>query len=427
MPGVIEPELFTRWIQFGTFSPVLRTHTTKNANSERRIWAYPEPYSDIMRASFQLRYAMQPYLYTEARRTFDTGVAFLRPLYYDFPEAPESYAAKNEYVFGENMLVVPVVHPVDAATGLATEHLWLPAGDWIEWSSGKRFHGPLDVDRSYAIDQLPVFLKAGSITPMQPTMLYTGERPVDPLILSISPLADGQTSHYTVYEDSGHAEDYQRNVGTAWIDVRATQSGDELTVTVAPVRGEYPGMQPMRGYEVRLPADWPPTSVTANGVALQFALDTKQPGWRLEGNTLTTIVPVAPANVHKEATIVVRRAPGLIASRNLLDGFTGRMRRLREAYDTLAADYPMTTAVPDDVTMAMQTGDRIGYHPETARVEIEALAGRCAAAMSATEAAQNNIKPQTSTAAATAQQDADRIKAHQGRVRRALANLHDAQ
>ena len=434
MPGVIEPELYMRWIQFGTFSPILRTHTTKNAGGERRIWAYPEPYSDIMRASFQLRYAMQPYVYTEARRTFDTGVAFMRPLYYDSPEAPEAYTAKNEYLFGENMLVAPVVHPVDAATGLATERLWLPAGDWIEWSSGKHLHGPLALDRSYAIDQLPVFLKAGSIIPMQPPMFYTGERPVDPLILSISPLADGQTSRYTVYEDSGHAEDYQRNVGTAWTDVTATQSGEELTVTVAPVRGGYPGMQPMRGYELRLPADWPPASVTANGVPLQFTLDAKQPGWRLEGNTLSTIVPVAPADVHQATTIVVRRAPGSLSSRNLLDGFAGRMRRLREAYDTLSADYPATSAVPGDVTMAMQTGNRIGYHPETARSEIEALDGRYAAAVSAIETTQNDIKPPTSyasasasTAAAAAKGDADRTKAHQARLQRALANLHDAQ
>jgi hypothetical protein len=321
-----------------------------------------------------------------------------------------------------------VVHPVDAGTGLATEHLWLPAGDWIEWPSGKRFHGPIDVDRSYAIDQLPVFLRAGSIVPMQPPMLYTGARAVDPLILSIAPLADGQTSHYTVYEDSGHAEDYQRNIGTAWTDVSATQSGEELTVTIAPVRGGYPGMQSMRGYEVRLPADWPPASVTANGVSLQFSLDAKEHGWRFEGNTLTTIVPVAPGDLHGDVhgdvqqatTIVVRRAPGSfsITSRNMLDGFAGRMRRLREAYDALSADHPATTAVPDDVTTAMQTGNRIGYHPQTARVEIEALAGRCAAALAATEALQNAAAPQG---------DANRAKAHRVRLQRALANLHDAQ
>src|SRR5579859_1444823 len=84
MPGAVDPELYLRWIQFGVFSPILRTHTTKNPDSERRIWAYPEPFSSILRATFQLRYGLQPYIYTEARRTYDSGIAFLRPLYYDW-------------------------------------------------------------------------------------------------------------------------------------------------------------------------------------------------------------------------------------------------------------------------------------------------------------------------------------------------------
>lgn len=424
MPGAVPPELYTRWIQFGIFSPILRTHTTKNAESERRIWAYPEPYSDIMRTDFQLRYAMEPYIYTEGRRTYDTGVAFLRPLYYDSPDAPEAYTAKGEYLFGQNMLVAPVVQPVDAADGLATEHIWLPPGDWVEWTSGKHLSGPISLDRSYAIDQLPVFLKAGSIVPMQPPMQYTGQRPVDPLILNIAPLANGQTSTYTLYEDSGHAEDYQKNVGTAWTDITAQQDGDALTVTVAPVRGGYAGMPQTRGFEVRLPADWPPASVTANGVALAFTLDAKQPGWRMEGNTLTTIVPVAPADVHQTTTIVIRRAEGSLVSRNLLDGFAGRMLRLREAYDALATDFPATLAVPDAVTVAMQTGNRIGYHPQTARAELEAFSAQYAEAVAAVATLQKSVPPVADTAAASAHTLAERAPSHQVHLQRALSDLH---
>ena len=126
MPGAVEPELYTRWVQFGAFSPILRTHTTKNPETERRIWAYPEPYSAILRSTFQLRYALEPYVYTEARRTYDTGVAFFRPLYYDWPEAAEAYESKGEYVFGDQMLAAPVTTPADKTTGLATEKIWLP-------------------------------------------------------------------------------------------------------------------------------------------------------------------------------------------------------------------------------------------------------------------------------------------------------------
>jgi hypothetical protein len=160
IPGIVSPELYTRWLQFGAFSPVLRTHTTKNPNAERRVWAYPEPYSSIMRRTLQLRYAMEPYIYTEARRTYDTGVAFLRPLYYDWPEQDAAYAAKNEYMFGDSLLLAPVTSPVDPASQLAAEHIWLPPGDWIEWETGKSLHGPVWVD--YALGPAPTAYGSGS-------------------------------------------------------------------------------------------------------------------------------------------------------------------------------------------------------------------------------------------------------------------------
>lgn len=203
MPGVVDPELYTRWVQFGAFSPVLRTHTTKNPDSERRIWAYPEPFSSVLRDTFQLCYALEPYLYTEARRTYDTGVAFLHPLYYEWPEDPKAYEARGEYMFGDEMLVAPVVAASDQPTGLAGEKVWLPKGEWIEWPTGKHIEGPVEIERRFSIEQTPVYLKAGAIVPMQPPMLHTGQRPVDPLIVNVWPLAQRQNSEYTLYEDSG--------------------------------------------------------------------------------------------------------------------------------------------------------------------------------------------------------------------------------
>ena len=206
MPGAVDPELFTRWVEFGAFSPILRTHTTKNPEAERRIWAYPEPYSSILRNTYQLREAMQPYIYTEARRTYDTGVAFLHPLYYDWPNEPPAYDAKNEYMFGDEMLAAPVVAPADKISGLSSEKIWLPAGRWIEWPTGKHLDGPAQVDRTFSIDQIPIYLKPGAIVPMQPPMLYTGQKPVDPLIVNVWPVAPGESSSYSLYEDSGKSD-----------------------------------------------------------------------------------------------------------------------------------------------------------------------------------------------------------------------------
>jgi alpha-glucosidase len=372
MPGAVDPELYTRWVEFGAFSPILRTHTTKNPDSERRIWAYPEPYSSILRSTFQLRYALQPYIYTEARRTYDTGVAFLRPLYYDWPNSAPAYDARNEYLFGNQMLAAPVVAPADKVSGLTEEKIWLPAGQWIEWPTGKRLDGPAQVDRRFSIDQIPVYLKAGAIVPMQPPMLHTGAKPVDPLIVNVWPLAPGQSSSYSVYEDSGVSVEYQRGV-FARTPIQAAQTGDTLRVEIGPVQGRYPGMLTARAYELRLPADWPPAAVTINGKPLKQSdrsgQDGAKEGWSFVGNTLTTVIPVPRRSSDEKVIVEVRRAPGLTARRSELDGFAGAMTRLRAAYDALQQTWP-ASAPPDPLIDAMQTGDRLGYHPERAVQQI---------------------------------------------------------
>jgi alpha-glucosidase (family GH31 glycosyl hydrolase) len=378
MPGVIAPELYLRWIQWGIFSPILRTHTTKNAGAERRIWAYPEPYAGLMRQAFVRRYAMQPYIYTEARRTYETGLAFLHPLYYDWSEAPEAYDAKGEYMFGDSILAAPVTQPVAEDSQLAKSSIWLPEGDWTEWDSGAKFRGPVTLDRSFSISQIPLYVKSGSIIPMQPPMSHTGEKPVDPLILTVFPLEDGQTSDYRLYEDAGNTPGYKHGE-CAWTPIRAAFNGDGtvLTVTVAPAEGHYPGMQTERGYELRLPGSWPPASVSINGEPVAFSKKTGAPGWRFEGDKLTTVITTPSFPVSGAVKVTVRIKPELARNRALLDGFAGKMRRLRETYDILNAAWPEGWS-PDPLIDAMQTGDRIGYRPETAFAEVSALPGKIA-------------------------------------------------
>jgi alpha-glucosidase (family GH31 glycosyl hydrolase) len=368
MPGSVDAELFTRWIQFGTFSPILRTHTTKNPDSERRVWAYPEPYSDLMRAAIRLRYALQPYVYTEARRTYDTGVAFLHPLYYEWPEAEEAYTSKGEYMFGENMLLAPVTKPVNPESQLADQTVWIPEGDWVEWATGRHFIGPATIKDSFSIRQIPVFLRAGAIIPLQPEMERTGKKPVDPLIVTVFPMRQAQTSSYTVYEDAGNTNAYSRGEA-AWTEVTAMQQGRESQIEIKPVRGSYPGMARARGYVVRLPGDWPPEAVSVNGRQIEFAAESKVNGWRYDGNTLTTVITIARMPVSQGVRLRVRRAAALVARRAELNGFAGAMTRLREAYDTLNSTYPLAWS-PDGLIEAMQSGDRLTYFPERAGREV---------------------------------------------------------
>jgi alpha-glucosidase (family GH31 glycosyl hydrolase) len=369
IPGAVGPELYTRWVQFGCFSPILRTHTTKNPESERRIWAYPEPYSGIMRDAFQLRRALQPYLYTEASRTHDTGLAFVRSLYYDWPEAKESYQARGEYNFGDSLIVAPVTRPVDTDSQLATETVWLPPGDWFEWPTGHSIHGPATVEGRFSIEQIPVYAKAGAIIPMQSPSNSNDEKPVDPLQLTVFPMTGGQQSSYTFYEDSSQSEEYRRGV-SASTKVEARRNGDDLDVTIDPIQGRYAGMPQLRSYELRLPADWPPDSVTANGHSIGYVPGKDSPGWRYDGNTLTTTVRVAAQPTASILRIRVHRAAGLEAKRSDLDGFAGKMTRLRAANDTLNSLWPLVWA-PDSLIDAMQSGDRLTYSPQNAQRELQ--------------------------------------------------------
>jgi alpha-glucosidase len=364
----------------------LRTHTTKNPDAERRIWAYPEPYSDLMRDCFARRYAMQPYIYTEARKTYDTGLAFLHPLYYDWPEAPEAYTAKNEYMFGDSILADPITHPVSNDSQLATISVWLPPGDWIEWDSGATFHGPLTVQRSFSLGQTPLYVKAGSIIPMQPAVAHTGEKPLDPLILAVFPLKDGQTSEYRLYQDSGDTPGYQ-NDEAAWTPIRASLDKDAtvLNVTISPIQGRYEGMQSDRAYEIRFPGSWPPSSVSINGESFAYQQRKSDPGWRFDGNTLTTIVSTPRFRVRDTVTITVKTSLEMGRRRPLLDGFTGKMTRLRESYDLLNANWPAAWS-PDSLIGAMQTGDRLTYYPGTAFAELSALEQKLAAVPAAIQA-----------------------------------------
>jgi alpha-glucosidase len=266
------------------------------------------------------------------------------------------------------MIVAPVTTPVDKNSQLAQESVWIPEGEWIERATGKHFTGPKTVERNFSISQIPVYLRAGAIIPMQPPMRYTGEKPVDPLIINILPLEDGQKSSYSLYEDDGNAEAYKRGV-CAWTKLETKQVGDDFSIDITPVEGSYPGMPAQRGYEIRLPGDWPPSSVTVGATNLAFTQKEGAPGWRYEGNTLTTVITVPRHSVHERLHISIHRAEGSLAARKQLDGFAGSTTRLRIAYDTLNGQWPFTWS-SDTLIDALQTGDRLSYHPEHAREEL---------------------------------------------------------
>lgn len=359
-------ELYTRWIQWGVFSPVLRTHTTKDPESERRIWAYPLPYADAMRDSYLLRYALIPYIYTAARNAYDSGISLCHPPYYEYPEAEEAYAFKDQYFFGSDMLVAPVTAPASRATGLATKTIWLPPGTWIEWFSGTTLTGPRQIERTFRVGEIPVYVRAGAIVPMQPKMQRSDAKPLDPLILTLFPGSSGATR---VYEDAGNTLGY-KNEEFAWTTVRQTLPDAGMRrIEIGPAEGHYPGMIRARGYEIRLLGALPPVAVTVNGTVWPYAAEEEDPGWSYNGSALAVIVRVPKMAVHQKLEVLVTLPP---APATLTEGIPGILARLRAAMDTLHGTWPRGWS-PELLIEAAQTGRRLTLNPADARQELEKL------------------------------------------------------
>ena len=353
LPDPDYPELYTRWIQWGAFSPILRTHTTKDPWSERRIWAYPAKYATAMRDAYLLRESLIPYIYTAARAAYDTGISMCHPLYYDYPEAAEAYEFKDEYLFGSDMIVAPIATPVSDDSRLAAKSIWLPPGTWIEWFTGTELKGPAKIDRSFALDEIPVYVKGGAIVPMQPKMRNIAEKRVDPLILTIFP---GESGEARVYEDAGNTLGYKSSE-FAWTTIRHSRQADGThKIEILPVNGAYPGMPATRGYEIRLESTLPPDSVSVGT-------------WRYDGSMLTTLITVPPTAVNRPVEVIVKES---VAPATLVSGVRGQLGRLRTAMDILNTSWPDGWS-PDILIQAAQTGRRITLQPSTAREELEKL------------------------------------------------------
>ena len=251
--GETNPELMLRWLQFGVFSPIFRTHGASQAGNERRIWKYDN--FPLLLETVKLRYALMPYIYNACRQAYDTGVSICRPLYYEWPEQNESYLYEDEYMFGDDILVAPVVKP-SGADGKAMRKTWLPEGRWFDVCRNRVVEGNRAITDSYAQQEIPYFYRAGSVIVNNPPMLNLNTRP-DRLIVKVVPGADGQTS---LYEDEGDSEAYKNGEYTTTV-----MKHQGSTLTIEPRQGSFKGMPEQRAYTVEFIGSERPKSVAING------------------------------------------------------------------------------------------------------------------------------------------------------------------
>jgi len=250
-------ELYTRWLEFAAFTPLFRSHGT---NTPREIyqfggkgyWAY-----DAQEKFINLRYRLLPYIYSTAWQVTAHQSTLMRALVMDFPSDKNVYDINDEYMFGKAILVAPVTDSLyvsraegrtstDLAT-IKTKDVYLPKGaGWVDFWNGTFYAGGQTIACKVPIDQIPLFIKAGSILPFGPAEQYASEKKTDTLDIRIYPGADGS---FTLYEDENDNYDYEKGLFST-IDFR--WNDQDKTLIVGNRKGAFPGMAENRVFYLTL-------------------------------------------------------------------------------------------------------------------------------------------------------------------------------
>ena len=231
-------ELFVRWFQFGTFSPILRVHGTRQPD-ENELWSYGLAAQKILVNFDRLRYRLLPYIYSLAWKTTSEGYTPMRPLVMDFRTDDRAANIGDQFMFGPAMLVNPVTEP--AAT---LRQLYLPAAKWYDFWTGSAAQGGRMVEASAPLERIPLYVRAGSIVPLGPDIEWSTEMPADPLELRIYRGADGD---FKLYEDENDNYHYEKGV-YATIPLHWNDSSGILTI--GDRKGEFPGMLQRRTFRL---------------------------------------------------------------------------------------------------------------------------------------------------------------------------------
>ena len=269
-------ELYVRWMQFGAFCPMMRSHGT-DVYRELYYYGKPgEPVYDALVDAVRLRYRLLPYIYSTSWQVAKNDDSFMRALIMDFPADKKVWDMNSEYLFGRSLLVVPVTKPLyteekivrtDELSGWNRQNnnegqsraypaidwsqnhayeAYLPAGsDWYDYWTGQRLKGGQTVTTTIPLGHSPLYVRAGSILPIGPDVQYAAEKAWDDLELIVYP---GANATFTLYEDEGDNYNYERGQYT---EIPITWNDRSRTLTLSARSGSYPGMIASRQFRIR--------------------------------------------------------------------------------------------------------------------------------------------------------------------------------
>lgn len=253
-----DPELYIRWVQFGMFSPIALVFGMDHPGY-KEPWKYGDDALRNFKKYDLLRYRLFPYMYTSMHQQYETGVPIMRALVLDNQEDENVYEIADQYMFGDNLMIAPVT-----TKGAITRSVYLPKGTWFNYWTNEKYEGQKYHHVVAPLDTIPIFVKGGSIIPMQPEMKYTGEKPVDVITLDIFPYGD---SKYDLYEDDNLSSAYKTGDFATTI-ITSSLKADGLTIKIAKPTGKF--KPSIHKYELKI--HWtggnPPKVMLENGVSI---------------------------------------------------------------------------------------------------------------------------------------------------------------
>ena len=251
-------ELYVRWMQFGLFCPVFRSH---GADAPREIYQFGkkgEPVYDAIEACIRLRYSLLPYIYSMAWGVTHEGGSYMRALVYDFPGDQRTWNLTDEFLFGSSLLALPITKPqytdegtnpsrgVDFSKSVSATK-YLPKGtDWYDFYTERRYTGGQDIDLQTPFAQAPMMVRAGAILPLAPVVQYAAQRQWDELEVVVYPGSDGT---FTLYEDEGDSYRYEQG---AYSTIPMKWNDKKRELTIQRRQGQFPGMLTKRTFRIRL-------------------------------------------------------------------------------------------------------------------------------------------------------------------------------
>lgn len=301
MMGFTDDEMYVRWCQYGVFSPINRLHSSTNELQAKEPWKHSEQSRKILSDFLRLRHALIPYLYTENYRAHTTGRALCEPMYYDYGRKKGAYQVPNEYTFGTQLIVSPIVRKHDKRLNMAWTDVWLPDGQYTDIFTGRRYEGGRKFRAFRDMEFYPVFAKAGAILPLSGD---EGNDCGNPKNLKLW-LFRGN-GEYTLYEDDGISNDY-KNGKFANSRFTVKETGGVLTFTAYPAEGDTSVIPEGRKITLCL-RDVIGGKVFINGKQVPFSTEIVLPASQEE--TVVSIedfVPTTNGDLIENAKVVLSR------------------------------------------------------------------------------------------------------------------------